>query len=53
MVCRLIDEYKKKKREVAAVIIEPIQSEGGDNEASPEFFRLLQEICKQVKCYLL
>jgi len=31
---------------VAAVIIEPIQSEGGDNHASPEFFQGLQRITK-------
>ncbi|XP_026329213.1 4-aminobutyrate aminotransferase, mitochondrial-like [Hyposmocoma kahamanoa] len=47
MVCCLIDEYKQKRNDVAAVIIEPIQSEGGDNEASAEFFVSLQGICKQ------
>jgi 4-aminobutyrate aminotransferase/(S)-3-amino-2-methylpropionate transaminase len=30
----------------AAVIIEPVQSEGGDNHASPSFFRSLRQICK-------
>ncbi|KAJ8662047.1 4-aminobutyrate aminotransferase [Lichtheimia ornata] len=35
------------KKTIAAVIIEPIQSEGGDNHASPEFFRELQAICKR------
>lgn len=29
---------------VAAIIVEPIQAEGGDNHASPEFFRSLREI---------
>ncbi|KAM3546889.1 hypothetical protein ARSEF1564_000202 [Beauveria bassiana] len=29
---------------VAALIVEPIQSEGGDNHASPAFFRRLREI---------
>lgn len=29
---------------VAAIIIEPIQAEGGDNHASPDFFRSLREI---------
>lgn len=32
---------------VAAVIIEPIQSEGGDNHASPSFFRSLREITRR------
>ncbi|EDV97996.1 GH17185 [Drosophila grimshawi] len=49
----LIELYKKKDRPVAGVIIEPIQSEGGDNEASPEFFRALQNICKKNGAALL
>ena len=32
---------------VAAVVVEPIQSEGGDNHASPAFFRGLREITKR------
>uniref|UniRef100_A0A1A9X4W3 (S)-3-amino-2-methylpropionate transaminase n=1 Tax=Glossina brevipalpis TaxID=37001 RepID=A0A1A9X4W3_9MUSC len=43
----LIEEYCKKERPVAGVIVEPIQSEGGDNHASPEFFQQLQCICKK------
>ena len=35
-------------RDVAAMIIEPIQSEGGDHHASPYFFQQLQKICKEV-----
>lgn len=43
----LIDKYDKKGIPVAGVIIEPIQSEGGDNEASSEFFQQLQRLCKK------
>lgn len=32
----------------AAVVIEPIQSEGGDNHASPAFFRGLRELTKKL-----
>ncbi|KAJ8946955.1 hypothetical protein NQ314_008756 [Rhamnusium bicolor] len=49
----LIEKYKKKDRPVAGVIIEPIQSEGGDHEASPEFFQCLQKICKKNGAALL
>ncbi|ALC44300.1 CG7433, partial [Drosophila busckii] len=49
----LIAQYKKKDIPVAGVIVEPIQSEGGDNEASPEFFRALQKICKKNGAALL
>lgn len=31
----------------AALVIEPIQSEGGDNHASPDFFRRLRQLCLQ------
>jgi 4-aminobutyrate aminotransferase/(S)-3-amino-2-methylpropionate transaminase len=43
----LFHQYQKTSP-VAAVIIEPIQSEGGDNHASPEFFKSLQQICFKV-----
>ncbi|XP_058829132.1 4-aminobutyrate aminotransferase, mitochondrial [Topomyia yanbarensis] len=43
----LIELYAKKGIPVAGIIIEPIQSEGGDNEASPEFFQSLQKIAKK------
>jgi 4-aminobutyrate aminotransferase / (S)-3-amino-2-methylpropionate transaminase len=38
---------KTYKYPVAAVIIEPVQSEGGDNHASPEFFKGLRKITKE------
>lgn len=41
-------QYNKAGKFVAAVIVEPIQAEGGDNHASPEFFRALQRITKEV-----
>lgn len=49
----LIHEYKKKGKDVAGIIIEPIQSEGGDNEASPEFFQKLQKLARKNGAALL
>lgn len=43
----LIEANQKKGWPVAGVILEPIQSEGGDNHASPEFIKELQKICKK------
>ena len=40
-------EYSTKSP-VAGVVVEPIQAEGGDNHASADFFRKLQQICKKV-----
>ncbi|KAL1851167.1 4-aminobutyrate transaminase [Paecilomyces lecythidis] len=38
---------------VAAVVVEPVQSEGGDNHASPEFFRGLREVTKRNNVLLI
>jgi hypothetical protein len=44
----IINEYNAKDHPVSCIIVEPVQSEGGDNHASPEFFRGLQKICKSL-----
>lgn len=49
----LINIYNKKGIEVAGITVEPIQSEGGDNEASPEFFQGLQKLSKKYNMSLL
>lgn len=43
----------ESKAPVAAVVVEPIQSEGGDNHASPHFFRRLREVTKQRGVYMI
>ncbi|KAK3728626.1 hypothetical protein QZH41_011700 [Actinostola sp. cb2023] len=48
VVSEIITSWNEKGRNVAALIVEPIQAEGGDNHASPEFFRSLQAICKEL-----
>jgi L-lysine 6-transaminase len=37
----------KKGDDIAALIIEPIQGEGGDNHFRPEFFRELRTVCDE------
>ncbi|XP_054162678.1 4-aminobutyrate aminotransferase, mitochondrial-like [Oppia nitens] len=41
----LIDEYNQKGVPVAALVIEPIQGEGGDNHGSAKFFQGLRKLC--------
>ena len=41
------------KAPVAGLIIEPIASEGGDQHASPEFFRRLRELTKRLGVYMI
>ncbi|XP_030753245.1 4-aminobutyrate aminotransferase, mitochondrial-like [Sitophilus oryzae] len=43
----LMEKWTKKDIPVAGVIVEPVQSEGGDNHASADFFKQLQNICKK------
>ncbi|MBV96163.1 4-aminobutyrate aminotransferase, mitochondrial, partial [Eschrichtius robustus] len=45
----LIVKYRKKKKTVAGIIVEPIQSEGGDNHASDDFFRKLRDISRKAR----
>lgn len=52
-VQNLFNEYQKKQRPVAGIIVEPIQSEGGDVHGSPEFFRQLQRLAKKNGAALL
>lgn len=40
----VIQQYNKNGKPVAGLIIEPIQAEGGDNHASPSFFKQLRQI---------
>jgi 4-aminobutyrate aminotransferase/(S)-3-amino-2-methylpropionate transaminase len=47
---RLITTWKCP---VAAVIVEPIQSEGGDNHASPAFFQGLRDVTKKCGALLI
>jgi len=44
----LIESWRKRNRPVVGIITEPIQAEGGDNFALPEFFQGLQEISVKV-----
>ena len=43
---QLIHDFKDKAP-VAALIVEPIQAEGGDHHGSPEFFQGVRRICTQ------
>ncbi|XP_074052449.1 4-aminobutyrate aminotransferase, mitochondrial isoform X2 [Macrotis lagotis] len=49
----LIVKYRKKKKTVAGIVVEPIQSEGGDNHASDDFFKKLRDIARKHGCAFL
>jgi len=41
------------RNDIAAIIIEPIQGEGGDNHFRPEWFRVLRHICDENQILLI
>uniref|UniRef100_A0A8C2K922 4-aminobutyrate aminotransferase n=1 Tax=Cyprinus carpio TaxID=7962 RepID=A0A8C2K922_CYPCA len=43
----LIVKWRQKGKPVAGIVIEPIQAEGGDNHASPDFFIKLRNIARK------
>ena len=43
-----IEKYNTRGKFVAGIVVEPIQSEGGDHHGSPFFFQQLQKISKKV-----
>ncbi|CAM4843188.1 unnamed protein product, partial [Rotaria magnacalcarata] len=49
----LFHEYKSKQNAVVGVVVEPIQSEGGDVHGSSKFFQNLQKLTKQNGAALL
>jgi len=53
-VRRKFEEYNNVKGlKVAGLLVEPIQGEGGDNYASPEYFRELQQVVKEYGAYMI
>src|SRR5690606_13541681 len=47
------DALDKNPNEVACIIIEPIQAEGGDNHFRKEFFQKLRQICDEHEILLI
>lgn len=47
------DAFKNNKDDIAAIIIEPIQGEGGDNHFRPEFFKALRQLADENEAMLI
>ena len=54
---RALDQIKKafedNPDDIAAIIIEPIQAEGGDNHFRPEFLQALERIADASECFFI
>ena len=49
----ILDLLARKSVDIAAIILEPIQGEGGDNHFRPEWFRCLRRICDEHEVLLI
>ena len=47
------EAFRTDKDDIAAIIIEPIQGEGGDNHFRPEFFRALRQLADENEAMLI
>ncbi|HEX9006376.1 MAG TPA: L-lysine 6-transaminase, partial [Bacteroidota bacterium] len=47
------EAFRRNPDDIAAIIIEPIQGEGGDNHFRPEFFRMLRQLADENEAMLI
>lgn len=45
--------FEENKDDICAIIIEPVQSEGGDNHVRKEFLEQLRQLCDENECFLI
>jgi len=50
---KIIQHEEEKNCETAAVIIEPVMAEGGDNYVSPNFAQKLRDLTKELGIYMI
>ncbi len=47
------EAFRTNKDDIAAIILEPIQGEGGDNHFRPEFFKVLRQLADENEAMLI
>ncbi|MBV6477466.1 MAG: putative L-lysine-epsilon aminotransferase [Ignavibacteria bacterium] len=52
-ITQIKDAIQNNKDDIAALILEPIQGEGGDNQFRKEFFEQLRQICDESEILLI
>jgi L-lysine 6-transaminase len=52
-VARIEAAFRRHRHDIAAILIEPIQSEGGDNHFRPEFLRALRRLANLHEALLI
>lgn len=52
-IAQIKQSFADNKDDICSIIIEPIQSEGGDNHFRQEFLEQLRELCDENECFLI
>ena len=52
-IAQIKQAFRQYPDEICAIIIEPIQAEGGDNHFRREFFEALRQLCDENECILI
>lgn len=52
-VRQIKEAFRTEKDDIAAIILEPVQGEGGDNHFRPEFFRALRQLADENEAMLI
>ncbi|MGE0431352.1 MAG: L-lysine 6-transaminase [Planctomycetota bacterium] len=52
-IAQMEEVFRKEEHEIAAIIIEPIQGEGGDHHFRPEFMQTLRRMADEHHCLLI
>lgn len=52
-IAQIKHAFEENKDDICAIIVEPIQSEGGDNHLRPEFLTMLRQLCDENECFLI
>ncbi len=52
-IAQIKQAFEENKDDICAILIEPIQSEGGDNHVRPEFLEQLRSLADENECMLI
>lgn len=52
-IAQIKQAFEDNKDDICAILVEPIQSEGGDNHVRPEFLEQLRTLADENECFLI
>ena len=52
-IAQIKQAFEDNKDDICAILVEPIQSEGGDNHVRQEYLEQLRDLCDENDCFLI